>query len=190
MYTYNRKIHSVVREFSAKIAIKSWMEKMKYTDIGEKEMKTMKLFCIAVTENYMLMGLNEGIIAVFDRKLECILVHRIKVRNINYLMGMEGAAGLEVVVFDENGYCVKVTIKDKVIVRLDVKVEMEGEKRERLKKIIYLNNQFYCFYQKGTIFLFDQSFDKQIRRLTFSKGESILYVDNQKDNIILLSKDK
>lgn len=115
--------------------------------------------------------MNEGILVVLDRKLECVLVHRVKIRNINYVIGREvKGEGLEVVVFDENGCCVKVGVKDRQVVRLDMKVEMDGEKRERIKKVVVLHNQFYCFYQRGTIYIFDQNFDKMVRRLTFGKG--------------------
>ena len=71
-----------------------------------------------------------------------------------------------------------------------MKIEQEADRKDRLKKIVFLNNQHYCFYQRGQVYLVDEHFGKQARKLTFSKTETILFVSHFNNRIVLLSKDK
>lgn len=84
----------------------------------------------------------------------------------------------------------KLTLKEWQVERLEVKISQEADKRDRLKKVVALHGQYYCFYQRGAIYVTDLHFDKQIRRLTYSKTDTILHVANFEDRLIVLTKDK
>jgi hypothetical protein len=86
LYVYDKTSKQLKQEVSAKVLMKEYLQKSKHKDtIGEKEMKSLKLFCIYATENCLVLGLNDGIIVVVDRNFNCKLVYRVKIRNIVHL---------------------------------------------------------------------------------------------------------
>jgi len=56
-----------------------------------------------------------------------------------------------------------------IVARLEAKIEQQADTKDRLKKILSLNDQHYCFYQRGQVYLVDQHFEKPVRKLTYSK---------------------
>jgi hypothetical protein len=58
----------VVWEISVKLMIKEHLERFKQKDVvGDNEFKAMKLFCVYLTDKYLVLGLNDGIVAIVTR---------------------------------------------------------------------------------------------------------------------------
>lgn len=57
--------------------------------MDSNEFKTMKLFCVYPMERYIVLGLNDGIVVVADRQLQCKFVYRVKIKNITNLLAFE-----------------------------------------------------------------------------------------------------
>ncbi len=62
---------------------------------------------------------------------------------------------MEVVLFDEFGSCAKCTIMNGYLAKLDARIQSEGDKKDRLKKLVSIHGKHFCFYQKGIVYVFD-----------------------------------
>lgn len=190
-YLYDMASKRVKWECSAKMLIKDHLERTKQKNIvQDNEFKQMKLFCICPTEMYLVLGLNDGIVVVVTRQLECKFVYRVKIENITHVLAFEQATKLCVVLFDEAGTCVQMVLEDWKVERLQIKIEQEPGRKDRLKKVVALHDDYYCFYQRGLIYRIDKAFEKPARKLTYSKTETIMFVASIDNKIVMLCKEK